>query len=139
MLQKGIKYQWSSDLERAFENIKNLFDENIILNADPKRPFILTTDASDYAIAAVLSQIDDVGDEGIVTFVSRTLKGSEFSYFTTEKEMLTIVWALSRLDTYLRGAIKVVVRTNHEALTFLRNCKFNNARLLNLQFLVPCY
>ena len=130
MLQKGIKYEWSSDLERAFEDIKNLFGENIILKyADPKRPFILTTDASDYAIAAELSQIDDVGDEGIVTFVSRTLKGSECSYFTTEKEMLAIVWALSRLHTYLRGAVKVVVRTDHEALTFLRNCKFNNARL----------
>ena len=31
MLQKGMKYEWSSDLERAFEDIKNLFDENIIL------------------------------------------------------------------------------------------------------------
>ena len=78
-----------------------------------------------------------VGDEGIVTFVSRTLKGSECSYFTTEKEMLVIVWALSRLDTYLRGAVKVVVRTDYEALTFLRNCKFNNARLRRWNLAIP--
>ena len=43
--------------------------------------------------------------------------------------MLAVVWALHRLNTYLRGAPKIIVRTYHEALTFLKNCKFNNARL----------
>ena len=43
--------------------------------------------------------------------------------------MLAIVWALSRLNTYIRGAPKIIVRTDHEALTFLTSCKFNNARL----------
>ena len=130
LLKKGRQYEWTNELEKAFKDIKDIFDENIILKfADPSRPFILTTDASDFAIAAVLSQIDEQGDEGIITFISRTLKGSECMYFTTEKEMLAIVWALSRLDTYLRGAAKIIVRTDHEALTFLKNCKFNNARL----------
>ena len=43
--------------------------------------------------------------------------------------MLAIVWALTRLDTYFWGAPKIIVRTDHEALTFLKNCKFNNTRL----------
>ena len=130
LLKQGKKYEWTEEQEKAFNDIKNIFDEYIILKyADPERPFILTTDASDYAIAAVLSQLNDENEEQIVTFVSRTLKGSEIAYFTTEKEMLAIVWSLTRLDTYLRGAPKIIVRTDHEALTFLKSCKFNNARL----------
>lgn len=62
-----------------------MFVETILLvHPDPKRPYILTTDASDVAIGAVLSQRNDAGDEEIVTFVSRTLKGAEVGYFTTE-------------------------------------------------------
>ena len=137
MLKQGKKYEWTDEHEKAFNDIKDIFDEHIILKyVDPQRPFILTTDASNYAIAAVLSQVDDRNEEQIVTFVSRTLKGSECSYFTTEKEMLAIVWALTRLDTYLRGASKDIVRTDHEASNFLRNCKFNNARLRRLSLAI---
>ena len=60
LLKKDKKYEWTDEHEKAFNKIKNLFDENIILKyVDPGRPFILTTDASDHAIAAVLSQMND--------------------------------------------------------------------------------
>ena len=59
---------------------------------------------------------------------SRTLKGPELSYFTTKKELLAIVWALQKFRTYLQGA-HIINRTDHMALTFLRTCKFTNARL----------
>ena len=129
LLKKDKKYEWIESQQEAFEKIKSLFDDSMILTyADPKRPYILTTDASDFAISAVLSQMDDNNTEKIVCFVSRTLKGSECNYFTTEKEMLALVWGLHKLEIYLRGA-EIIVRTDHEALTFLKTCKFNNARL----------
>ena len=88
-------------------------NENIILKvAYPKRTYILTTDASNLTIAAVLSQWNDNGDEDIVTFISRTLKGSEHIFFTTEKELLAIVWSLQRLDMYVKGAKQIVIRTD---------------------------
>ena len=130
LLKTDKKYEWTDEHEKAFNKMKNLFDENIILKyADPGHSFIFTTDASDHAIAAVLSQMNDQNEEQIVTFISRTIKGSECLYFTTEKEMLAIVWALSRLNTYVPRAPKIIVRTDHEALSFLTSCKFNNARL----------
>ena len=43
--------------------------------------------------------------------------------------MLTVVWALNKLDTYLRGAVGITIRTDHEALIFLRSCRYGNARL----------
>ena len=77
----------------------------------------------------MLSQLNNEGDEEVVIFISRTLKGSEIYYFTTEKEMLAVVWALNKLDTYLRGAVGITIRTDHEAVIFLRSCRYGNARL----------
>ena len=70
---------------------------------DKDKPFILTTDASDYAIAAILSQLNDKREEQIVCFMSRTLKGSELNYFISEKELIAVVWSLHKLESYLKG------------------------------------
>jgi len=59
---------------------------------------IITTDASDLAIAAVLSQ------EGKpITFISKTLTKAEQIYATNKKELLAIVWAFKNLGNYLYG------------------------------------
>ena len=73
--------------------------------------------------------MDDFGEEKIIICVSRTLKGPELNYFITEKEMLAIVWALNKLQTYLLGA-KVRIITDHKAITFFNKCKFANNRLM---------
>ena len=59
---------------------------------DPGKSYILRTDASDKALGAVLSQIDENNQEAVVACASRTLKGSEVVYTMTEKELLSIVW-----------------------------------------------
>ena len=130
LLKKGVDYVWDEEKKQTFQRLKLIFAENLVLKfADPLKPYILTTDASEYAIGAMLSQLNNEGDEEIVIFISRTLKGSEKYYFTTEKEMLAVVWALNKLDTYLRGAVGITIRTDHEALIFLRSCRYGNARL----------
>ena len=117
-------------MNKTFRRLKWLYAENLVLKfADPTKPYILTTDASEYAIGAMLSQLNNDGEEEVVIFVSHTLKGSEIYYFTTETEMLAVVWALNKLDTYLRGAVGITIRTDHEALAFLRSCRYGNARL----------
>lgn len=66
---------------------------------DCEQPFILTTDASDMALGAVLSQKED-NIEKPVAYASRTLSHTETKYSTTEKELLAIIWAydVSTLD-----------------------------------------
>ena len=100
--------------------IEKFIEEKTLAFPDIEKPYILRTDASGFAISAILSQINDNDEEKIIICVSRSLKGPELNYFITEKEMLAIVWALQKLYTYLLGA-KITVITDHKAITFLIN------------------
>ncbi|KXZ75892.1 hypothetical protein TcasGA2_TC031012 [Tribolium castaneum] len=60
---------------------------------------LLTTDASNYAIGAVLSQ-GTIGSDLLVAFASRTLNEHEVNYSTIEKELLAIVWATKYFRPY---------------------------------------
>ena len=86
---------------------------------DPKKPYYLETDASNYTLGAILYQKNDKQEKEIITLAIRTLKGPEISYFTTEKELLAIMRAQQKFRTYLQGA-QIINRTDHMALTFLR-------------------
>ena len=55
-------------------------------------PFILTTDASKVAIAAILSQVQD-GKERPIAYASRQLNTAEQNYTVSEQEILALVWA----------------------------------------------
>lgn len=86
-------------------------------------PFILTTDASDLALEAVLSQkISEGGSlvERPISYDSRVLSATERNYSTIEKELLGLVWATKTFRSYLYGQ-KFTLVTDHRPLTFLSN------------------
>ena len=51
-------------------------------------PAIVSTDASDYGVGAVLTQLDRHGAEQTVAFASRSLSDAERKYSIVEKEAL---------------------------------------------------
>ena len=69
----------------------------------------------------------------IVNMASRTLKGPEKNYFTSEIKLLAIIRALAKFRSYLVGA-EVRVRSDHKSLSFLRTCRFLNGRLTRCVF-----
>ena len=74
--------------------------------------YILDTDASNFGLGGVLSQIqDDV--ERIVAHCSRSLRPSQRCYCTTKREMLAAVSMCIQFRSYLRGA-KFTLRTDHK-------------------------
>jgi len=76
---------------------------------DFQREFLVTTDASDYAIGAVLSQ-GPIGQDRPIVYASRILCKAEQNYNTTEKELLAIVWAVKYFRPYLYGTrFKIVI------------------------------
>jgi hypothetical protein len=80
------------------------------------------------AIAAILSQVQD-GAELPIAYASKQLNCAEQTYTTSEIEMLGWVWANKYFRVYL-CCTKLIVRTDHAALTYLRNFVDHNTRLL---------
>ena len=117
------------DHEKAFKGVKDLFCTQILLHyLDMTKPFFLQTDASDFALGAVLHEENPEKRIQPVSYASRTLKEAEINYFTTEKELLALVWALMKCRSYLFG-FNFVIRTDYKALIFLRSCKLIGSRL----------
>ena len=80
--------------------------------------YTLDTDASDFAIGAVLSQKQN-GVERVIAYASRSLDKREQNYCVTRRELLAIVHFLKYFKQYLLGR-KFKIRTDHAALTWLR-------------------
>src|SRR5436190_21330777 len=115
--------------KKDFEKCKQLLINDPILQyPDYDKQFIVTTDASNFAIKAVLSQKFD-NKELPIAFASRTLNEHEINYSTTEKELLAIVWTTKYFKPYLLG-VKFKIVTDHKPLTWLFNLKEPNSKLL---------
>lgn len=109
----------------AIDIIKQKLCEQVELyQPNFNKPFELTTDSSNFAIGAVLSQ----GKQPI-TFISRTLNETEQNYATNEKELLAIVWALQKLRNFLYGIADLTIYSDHQSLKYSISEKNPNSKL----------
>ena len=115
--------------EKAFENLIEILSSNLVLiYPDFNKQFYLSTDASQYAVGAVLSQKENNFLRPI-SFTSRTLNKAELNYSTIEKELLAIVWSTKHFRPYLYGR-KFIIETDHKPLQWLFNVNDPGSRLL---------
>ena len=63
-----------------------------------------------------------------ISYASRSLNDAEIKYFTTEKELLAIIFAVQHFRPYLYGR-KFLLVTDHRPLVWLHNLKDPNSRL----------
>ncbi|MBW0544584.1 hypothetical protein O181_084299 [Austropuccinia psidii MF-1] len=83
----------------------------------------LKTDASNYALRAVLSQVSDSGKHPIA-FDGRKLPPAELNYEIHYKELLGIVWALKRWRAFLLSlSSPFEVLTDHSSLQYFMSSK----------------
>lgn len=121
-LRKDEKIAHTSEFLEAFEKCKQILTSTSVLQyPDFNKPFNLTTDASKYAIGAVLSQ-GPIGKDRPIAFASRTLNKHEEKYSTIEKELLAIYWATKYFRPYLYGKTFTLF-TDHKPLTGIMNLK----------------
>lgn len=104
----------------AFENLKSaLASPALLIIADPSKQFVLHTDASDYALGAVLSQ-QIGGDLRPVGFFSKKLNERELRWSTYDKEFFALVQALLHFRVHLQGAEhKIRCLSDHHSLQHL--------------------
>jgi hypothetical protein len=120
-LKKDVPYAWDQDQHEAFERLKAcLTSPPILAYPNFTKPFVLYTDASTFALGAILSQKDDQNKEHVIAYASRTLNRHERNYSVTEMECLAVVWAVKHFHHYLHGH-RFTVITDHAALRYLLN------------------
>lgn len=141
LLKKGVKYVWTSELQKEFEATKKLLtsEEIMLAHPDSTKPFYIHVDASKKGIGACLMQETGMSNDDeqdatkgeknlrVVEYFSVSLKDGEKNYGITELEGLGIVKAVEKWHPYIYGGELIVV-TDHKPLLAMN--RSNNARLV---------
>jgi hypothetical protein len=116
LLANNTPFTWTHNQHTAFLQLKRAISSAPVLRIfDPDLATIVETDASAYAIGAVLMQMDRQGNNHPVAFTSRKLQSAERNYPTHEQELLAVIHALRTWRYYLDGT-KFTVNTDHATL-----------------------
>ena len=92
-----------------------LMSNKILAHFNPNLKTIITCDGSPYGVGAVLSQVDDKGVEKPVCYASKTLAKAEQNYSQTDREGLSMIFAVKKWHKYIWGR-HVLIKTDHKPL-----------------------
>ena len=114
LTRKSVDFVWEEKHTAAIRQLKKrLVDYTVLQIPQPGLPYTLLTDASGYALGAVLLQ-----DGKPLGFLSQKLKDHEMRYSTYHQELLALLTALKKWEHLLRPAT-VTAYTDHRALQHL--------------------
>ncbi|KAF9762051.1 Retrovirus-related Pol polyprotein from transposon 17.6 [Nosema granulosis] len=108
---------------------KSLTETTSRAQPDFTKEFILTTDASEIGMGAILSQINEKGQERMISAFSKNFDKHQKNYSVTDKELLAVVKSIEHYRHYLLGK-EFLLKTDHKALTYLWETKPPTSRLL---------
>lgn len=111
------KFEWTPAAQESFEAMKAaLCSAPILALPDPAFPYVVTTDASGFAIGACLQQDQGNGLQPIC-YMSKKMLPAETRYPIHHKELLAIVVSLKEWRHYLHGSrFSIIVLTDHKSL-----------------------
>ncbi|EKD01739.1 retrotransposon nucleocapsid protein [Trichosporon asahii var. asahii CBS 8904] len=129
LLKKGTRFALTSEVKHAWDDLKKkIAGDAVLAHFDPQSQCVVETDASDYAVGAVLSQ-EWEGYLRPLAFASRKMSPAELNYPTHDKEFLAIVYAFEQWRHYLECAsVDVQVYTDHRSLEYFARDKMLNRR-----------
>jgi hypothetical protein len=104
---------------QAFVQLKAALSSPPVLRIpDPARPFMLSTDASGFALGACLMQRDDSNRLYACAYESRRMTDPERRYGVYEHELLALIHACRKWRHYLFGH-SVCLISDHQPLSWL--------------------
>jgi hypothetical protein len=119
LTKESVRFEWTASHQQAFITLKQAMQSAPVLALpDPTLPFVVHTDASGFAVGAVLMQDQGKGLQPIA-FLSKKMLPAETRYPVHEQELLAIIHALSSWRHYLYGA-KFKVMTDHHSLRYFK-------------------
>ena len=114
-----VRVQWTDECDEAFVQLKAALCEVATLHV-PKfdRPFYLRTDASKYAVGAVLEHQDlETGAHYPLAFWSRKLSPRQMQWSLREQETYAIICALKKYQSWI-GTNRVEILTDHRSIEY---------------------
>lgn len=112
-LKKDAKFDWSELCQSSINQA--LTSTPVLAYPNTEKPFILTCDASDYAIGYALSQLNNCNKEHVIAFGGKSLTNEERKWSTTDKECYAVLKGIEHYHTYLANT-KFTVVTDHKSL-----------------------
>jgi transposase InsO family protein len=118
LLHNERKYDWQDAQQTAFDTLKQAVSSGpVLIIPDDNKPYVVSTDASGFAIGASLSQDQGNGLQPIA-FLCHKMHDNERNFSVPEQELLAIIIALKEWRHYLHGR-KFRVITDHQSLRYL--------------------
>ncbi|MBW0582353.1 hypothetical protein O181_122068 [Austropuccinia psidii MF-1] len=124
-LKKYSCFPFNEEALSQFHKFKEAFTTAPVLSHfNPSQPTIVETDASNYDLGAILSQVSDSGKH-LIAFNSHKRIPAELNYEINDKELLGIVWALKHWRAFLLSfSAPFEVLTDHSSLQYFMSSKF---------------
>ncbi|XP_045473436.1 uncharacterized protein K02A2.6-like [Harmonia axyridis] len=116
LLKEGVDFKWDIKCQRAFDTVKKeISSDRVLAHFDPQLTLILATDASPYAVGAVLSHVYPDGTERPIQFASQVLSTVQQKYSQIDKEAYSIIFGVKKFFYYLYGR-RFTLYTDHKPL-----------------------
>ena len=126
---KSLQGHWGADQQAAFEKFKAVLARPPVLSMPLwNEQFFVAVDASQAGVGAILYQRPEA--IRYVSFQAKALNSAQRNYPATKRELLAILFALSRFRDYLWGR-HFILFSDHKALTFLFTQKHTSYMLNN--------
>ena len=117
-LRRDVTLSRTPERQAAFDKLKQMLTNAPTLampRDDPECTYVMDSDASGVAAAAVLQQWQD-GKLKVIEYASRTFTKAERSYGSTRREMTALIFGLKHFRPYLLGQ-HFQIRVDNQALT----------------------
>lgn len=122
LLQKNAVFKWPVECETEYQNLKNIILHQLI-PFDTSKPCVIFCDASQYATGSVLLQVDssDVSKLRPVCFRAHKFNAVEKNWSIGEKEMFSVINAISQFRVYIHGHDTKIYTDHHSVADIFNN------------------
>ena len=129
---KGIKFQWTDKCQVGFDYLKTCLTEAPILKYPyPSKGYVVFTDASDQAAAAILTQEyteDRKTKEMPIAYLSMQFSYTQFKWSTMVKEGYAIYYAIEKWRHHLEDT-EILLKSDAKSLQKFLAGRTNNVKL----------
>ena len=123
LTRKNVPFNWDASCQTAFHQLKlSLTTAPVLMTprTGPEAEFVLSTDASNTGIGAVLLQMDPTSNTlRPISYYAKSLNTAQRNYPVYDLELLAMASAASEYRHYLEGCKKISFITDHATLQYL--------------------